>query len=222
MRSLGSAPSPSATAPQLYGSVASAQSDGMARSALPGSNSSVQVSELAEEVPCCPIVPALTSDLSGDLTAMPLLPPTHSSTGSAPQPGPVLQQPCATPILQSSVGGVKQSSLPQSPAQISTPGPASMQQAGLGESDGEGPPRAGLVDSTIKTLDEKLRNLLYQEYAPLYPTGSTAGTPGEYVYSPGPGAATGASERQAHGPLGDGFSRKDQLVDCFVITVSLL
>ncbi|XP_064161107.1 serine/threonine-protein kinase WNK2-like isoform X3 [Anguilla rostrata] len=217
VRSRGSASSPSATAPQFYGPVAPAQSEGVARTALRGSVSPVQVAELAEEVPCCPLVPALTSDLTGDLTAMPLLPPAHSSPapGPPPQPGPVLQQPCATPILQSSVGGIKQSSLPQSPAQvsqISTPGPAPMHQAGLGESDGEGPPRAGLVDSTIKTLDEKLRNLLYQEYVPLYPTGSTAGTPGEYVYSPGPGGAAGGSERQAHVPSGDGFSRKgDQL-----------
>ncbi|KAJ8360965.1 hypothetical protein SKAU_G00174900 [Synaphobranchus kaupii] len=217
VRSLGSAPSTSATAPPLYRPVAPTQSEGVAHSALRGSVSSIQVAELAEEVPCCPLVPALTSDLTGDLTAMPLLPRTHSSPapGPTPQPGPVLQQPCATPILQSSVGGVKQSSLPQSPAQvsqISTPGPAPMQQAGLGESDGEGPPRAGLVDSTIKTLDEKLRNLLYQEYVPLYPTGSTAGTPGEYVYSPVPGGASGGSERQVHVPSGEGFPRKgDQL-----------
>ncbi|KAJ8258327.1 hypothetical protein COCON_G00173390 [Conger conger] len=192
MRSLGSAPSPSA--PQLY-----SQSEGPARSA--------QAAELAEEVPCCPLVPALTSDLTSDLTAVPLLPPARPRPGPAPHPGPVLQQPCAAPILQPG-GGVKQSSLPQSPAQVSTPGPGGpAQPAGPGESDGEGPPRAGLVDSTIKTLDEKLRNLLYQEYAPLYPSGSAAGTPGEHVYSPGPGA-----ERQAHGPPGDSFSRKgDQL-----------
>uniref|UniRef100_A0A8C9VLQ6 Uncharacterized protein n=1 Tax=Scleropages formosus TaxID=113540 RepID=A0A8C9VLQ6_SCLFO len=50
-------------------------------------------------------------------------------------------------------------SLPQSPA----PSLPSAQ----GESDGEGPPRVGFVDTTIRSLDEKLRNLLYQEYVPL-------------------------------------------------------
>ncbi|XP_028906536.1 serine/threonine-protein kinase WNK2 isoform X3 [Ornithorhynchus anatinus] len=44
------------------------------------------------------------------------------------------------------------------------------------ESDGEGPPpRVGFVDSTIKSLDEKLRNLLYQEHVPT--SSASAGTP---------------------------------------------
>ncbi|KAJ8400151.1 hypothetical protein AAFF_G00398450 [Aldrovandia affinis] len=199
------APSPPAVAPPFSRPVAPPQSEGVVPATLLG----LQVAELAEEVPCCPLVPALTSDLTSDLTAMPLLPPTR--TGPTPQPGPILQQPCAMPILQPSLVGAKQSSVPQSPAQvsqISTPGPAPLQQAGPGESDGEGPPRAGLVDSTIKTLDEKLRNLLYQEYVPLYPTGSTAGTPGEHVYSPGPSGAVGGAERHAHVPSGEGFPRK--------------
>ncbi|NWV70871.1 WNK2 kinase, partial [Malurus elegans] len=45
---------------------------------------------------------------------------------------------------------------------------------GTAESDGEGPPRVDFVDNTIKSLDEKLRNLLYQEYVP---TSASAGTP---------------------------------------------
>ncbi|NXT23493.1 WNK2 kinase, partial [Syrrhaptes paradoxus] len=47
-------------------------------------------------------------------------------------------------------------------------------QPGTAESDGEGPPRVDFVDNTIKSLDEKLRNLLYQEYVP---TSASAGTP---------------------------------------------
>lgn len=47
---------------------------------------------------------------------------------------------------------------------------------GPGESDGEGPRRVEFVDRTIKTLDEKLRNLLYQEHAPSQPS-STASDP---------------------------------------------
>ncbi|XP_056380306.1 serine/threonine-protein kinase WNK2 isoform X9 [Hyla sarda] len=48
-----------------------------------------------------------------------------------------------------------------------------LQQSGI-ESDGEGPPRLEFTDDTIKTLDEKLRTLLYQEYTP---ANMPAGTP---------------------------------------------
>ncbi|NXG36640.1 WNK2 kinase, partial [Dromaius novaehollandiae] len=47
------------------------------------------------------------------------------------------------------------------------------------ESDGEGPPRVDFVDNTIKSLDEKLRNLLYQEYVPT--SSASAGTPDSFV-----------------------------------------
>ncbi|NXU42954.1 WNK2 kinase, partial [Drymodes brunneopygia] len=56
--------------------------------------------------------------------------------------------------------------------------PAPQQQQnppGTAESDGEGPPRVDFVDNTIKSLDEKLRNLLYQEYVPT--SSASAGTP---------------------------------------------
>nr|XP_020659371.1 serine/threonine-protein kinase WNK2 isoform X7 [Pogona vitticeps] len=43
------------------------------------------------------------------------------------------------------------------------------------ESDGEGPPRLDFTDNTIKSLDEKLRNLLYQEYVPT--SSASAATP---------------------------------------------
>ncbi|NXL46025.1 WNK2 kinase, partial [Podilymbus podiceps] len=49
------------------------------------------------------------------------------------------------------------------------------QQPSTAESDGEGPPRVDFVDNTIKSLDEKLRNLLYQEYLPT--SSASAGTP---------------------------------------------
>uniref|UniRef100_A0A672U0P6 non-specific serine/threonine protein kinase n=1 Tax=Strigops habroptila TaxID=2489341 RepID=A0A672U0P6_STRHB len=72
----------------------------------------------------------------------------------------------------------------QSPTQ--GPAPAAPQHAagvtllqqqppGTAESDGEGPPRVDFVDNTIKSLDEKLRNLLYQEYVPT--SSASAGTP---------------------------------------------
>uniref|UniRef100_A0A671LQY1 Uncharacterized protein n=1 Tax=Sinocyclocheilus anshuiensis TaxID=1608454 RepID=A0A671LQY1_9TELE len=92
----------------------------------------------------------------------------HSITSSRverTQQPVVLQQPLST------VSGNKAPSLPQSPA-------PSQHHFVPSESDGEARTRGGFVDSTIKTLDEKLRNLLYQEYAPMYPSGSAAETPG--------------------------------------------
>ncbi|XP_032064630.1 serine/threonine-protein kinase WNK2 [Thamnophis elegans] len=54
------------------------------------------------------------------------------------------------------------------------------------ESDGEGPPRVDFTDNTIKSLDEKLRNLLYQEYIPT--SSASAATPdqvdGEFNLAP--------------------------------------
>ncbi|XP_063147874.1 serine/threonine-protein kinase WNK2 isoform X10 [Candoia aspera] len=56
------------------------------------------------------------------------------------------------------------------------------------ESDGEGPPRVDFTDNTIKSLDEKLRNLLYQEYIPT--SSASAATPdqvdGEFNLAPLP------------------------------------
>uniref|UniRef100_A0A3P9NXX4 non-specific serine/threonine protein kinase n=1 Tax=Poecilia reticulata TaxID=8081 RepID=A0A3P9NXX4_POERE len=82
----------------------------------------------------------------------------------------VLQQPYATPIQPGTV-----TSQPQSPAH-QNPTLSQQQCGGQGESDGEGPPRGEFVDRTIKTLDEKLRNLLYQEHPPSQPS-STASEP---------------------------------------------
>ncbi|XP_031757151.1 serine/threonine-protein kinase WNK2 isoform X5 [Xenopus tropicalis] len=53
-------------------------------------------------------------------------------------------------------------------------GGTSCQQPSITESDGEGPPRVEFTDDTIKSLDEKLRTLLYQEYTP---ANVSAGTP---------------------------------------------
>ncbi|XP_076840270.1 serine/threonine-protein kinase WNK3 isoform X7 [Brachyhypopomus gauderio] len=56
--------------------------------------------------------------------------------------------------------------LPEAPppalAHILTPSPA--QPSSVAESDSEGPPKIEFVDNRIKTLDEKLRTLLYQEH----------------------------------------------------------
>ncbi|KAK6319557.1 hypothetical protein J4Q44_G00107680 [Coregonus suidteri] len=177
---------------------------------------------MVEEVPCCPLVMPLSLNVScdaqGGSTPLTPLPPQDPSTSSAreslqlsypsisrsdrPQQPVVLQQPF------SSVGGAKVPSLPQSPA------PHQHTAGGPSESDGEGRGvggRGGFVDSTIKTLDEKLRNLLYQEYAPMYPSGTAAETPGsgtEYVQSPpGPDSATLGSGNSTPGPMGEGRYR---------------
>ncbi|XP_016280039.2 serine/threonine-protein kinase WNK2 isoform X12 [Monodelphis domestica] len=119
-------------------------------------------------------------------------------------PGPETSQPsgAAHPLLSqmlpsavvSEPPSLKGSQLP-SPPQVSTampqqpvlpsqsqpvsgtgPGTSLPQPPSAFESDGEGPPpRVGFVDNTIKSLDEKLRNLLYQEYVPT--SSASAGTP---------------------------------------------
>ncbi|XP_035857916.1 serine/threonine-protein kinase WNK2 isoform X17 [Sander lucioperca] len=169
----------------------------------------------ADEVPCCPLVMPLSLDVSGlqggpPLTPLPLqeqvpakepLSVSYASAARSERP----QQPVVLHQPFSSVGGTKVSSLPQSPA-LSQPA------TGPAESDSEGRlGRGGFVDSTIKTLDEKLRNLLYQEYAPMYPSGSAAETPGcgtEYIQSPpGPDSATGGSGNSTPGPMGEGRYR---------------
>ncbi|XP_033994979.1 serine/threonine-protein kinase WNK2 isoform X1 [Trematomus bernacchii] len=170
---------------------------------------------MADEVPCCPLVMPLSLDVSGLQAVPPLAPLPLQEPCSAKDPPPVSyasavrserpQQPVVLHQPFSSVGGTKMSSVPQSPA-------PSQHGAGHGESDGEGRlGRGGFVDSTIKTLDEKLRNLLYQEYAPMYPSGSAAETPGsctEYIQSPpGPESAAGGSGNSTPGPIGEGRYR---------------
>lgn len=132
----------------------------------------------------------------------PVTPPLMQDTH-----GIVLQQPFA------SVVGAKPPSMPQSPA-------TSQHHHAPNESDGEGRARVGFVDSTIKTLDEKLRNLLYQEYVPMYPSGCAAETPGsgtEYVQSPpGPDSAAGGSGNSTPKTIGDGRIRAgEQLVSLY-------
>ncbi|NXA45270.1 WNK2 kinase, partial [Nothocercus julius] len=67
---------------------------------------------------------------------------------------------------------------PAGAAPCLAPAPAA-QPPCTAESDGEGPPRLDFVDNTIKSLDEKLRNLLYQEYVPT--SSASAGTPESFV-----------------------------------------
>ncbi|XP_077060062.1 serine/threonine-protein kinase WNK2 isoform X7 [Siphateles boraxobius] len=173
---------------------------------------------MVEDVPCCPLVMPLSLEVSsGAQRSSSVMPPQSQDTTSAreqlhsitssrverAQQPVVLQQPVST------VSGTKTPSLPQSPA-------PSQHHFVPSESDGEGRGRGGFVDSTIKTLDEKLRNLLYQEYAPMYPSGSAAETPGsgtEYIQSPpGPECALGGSGTSTPSLMGEGrFRAGEQL-----------
>ncbi|NXK68403.1 WNK2 kinase, partial [Sylvietta virens] len=116
----------------------------------------------------------------------------HMPEGSQPSAGPFGSQPfpaAAGPDAMGLAGLLQQQNPP-----------------GTAESDGEGPPRVDFVDNTIKSLDEKLRNLLYQEYVPA--SSASAGTPdtsvppeqgdSEFTLSPFP-------EEQAPAPALDGI-----------------
>ncbi|XP_061056612.1 serine/threonine-protein kinase WNK2 isoform X3 [Eubalaena glacialis] len=100
------------------------------------------------------------------------LAPVSGAPGGAPQP--TLGQPL--PPLPSVVGAISLAT-PQLPSPPLAPTAPPQPPSAL-ESDGEGPPpRVGFVDSTIKSLDEKLRTLLYQEHVPT--SSALAGTPVE-------------------------------------------
>ncbi|XP_019486511.1 PREDICTED: serine/threonine-protein kinase WNK2 isoform X7 [Hipposideros armiger] len=108
-----------------------------------------------------------------------------SAQCTLPTPAPVLSAPSGT--LQPAQGqpltphpnavGVLNLATPQLPSPPLGPTIPPQPLSAL-ESDGEGPPpRVGFVDSTIKSLDEKLRTLLYQEHVPT--SSASAGTPVE-------------------------------------------
>ncbi|KAF6328416.1 WNK lysine deficient protein kinase 2 [Rhinolophus ferrumequinum] len=108
---------------------------------------------------------------------------TSAQGETLPTPAPALSAPSGTlqptlgqPLtpLPNAVGAVSlaTSQLPSPPLGPTIP----PQPLSALESDGEGPPpRVGFVDNTIKSLDEKLRTLLYQEHVPT--SSASAGTP---------------------------------------------
>ncbi|NXT94509.1 WNK2 kinase, partial [Anhinga rufa] len=95
----------------------------------------------------------------------------HKSVPAAPAKAAEL---CPLPVLPEAVVLERQpaAQVPHLPEASQT---GMQQQPSTAESDGEGPPRVDFVDNTIKSLDEKLRNLLYQEYVPT--SSASAGTP---------------------------------------------
>ncbi|XP_066113594.1 serine/threonine-protein kinase WNK2 isoform X14 [Saccopteryx bilineata] len=100
--------------------------------------------------------------------------PTSAPSASGGTPQAALGQ--SLPPLPNTVGAVSLAT-PQLPSPPLGPTTLPQPLSAL-ESDGEGPPpRVGFVDSTIKSLDEKLRTLLYQEHVPT--SSASAGTPVE-------------------------------------------
>ncbi|XP_027471085.2 serine/threonine-protein kinase WNK2 isoform X11 [Zalophus californianus] len=104
----------------------------------------------------------------------PLRAPAPAPSAPSGTPQPALGQPL--PPLPPVVGAISLAT-PQLPSPPLGPTVPPQPPSAL-ESDGEGPPpRVGFVDSTIKSLDEKLRTLLYQEHMPT--SSASAGTPVE-------------------------------------------
>ncbi|XP_059900237.1 serine/threonine-protein kinase WNK2-like isoform X9 [Gadus macrocephalus] len=146
---------------------------------------------LVTDIPCCPIAPPMSLDVMMDHKAAAggLASSAHNQTNPKPSPTGdpppplgsqqpvVLQQPYATPIQPGAVTSQPQSPAHQSSQLAQTSG--QQQQPGApGESDSEMPRRVEFVDRTIKTLDEKLRNLLYQEHAPTQAPSNTSDSQG--------------------------------------------
>lgn len=134
---------------------------------------------MVTDMPCCAIVPPVSLEVNandkgvpGNVASSQMNQLTHktSSTGEmAPQLAShqpvVLQQPFALSMQPGSVASQPQSPAHQAP-QTSQQSSQQQTASGLGESDSEGPRKVEFVDCTIKTLDEKLRTLLYQEHVP--------------------------------------------------------
>nr|XP_054365098.1 serine/threonine-protein kinase WNK2 isoform X7 [Mirounga angustirostris] len=115
-----------------------------------------------------------TSTREATAQGEPLWAPAPAPSAPSGTPQPALGQPL--PPLPPAVGAI---SLATPPIPSPPLGPTMPPQPPSAlESDGEGPPpRVGFVDSTIKSLDEKLRTLLYQEHMPT--SSASAGTPVE-------------------------------------------
>ncbi|XP_035513023.1 serine/threonine-protein kinase WNK2-like isoform X3 [Morone saxatilis] len=157
---------------------------------LPVEEPCISAVSMVTDMPCCAIVPPVSLDVNaidkgaaGGLTTSQTnqLNQKSSPTGELPpqlasHQSVVLQQPYATPMQPGTVTSQPQSPAHQTPQNSQSSSHQQPVSGGPGESDGEGPRRVEFVDRTIKTLDEKLRNLLYQEHAPSQ-TSSAASDP---------------------------------------------
>uniref|UniRef100_A0A672YHA0 non-specific serine/threonine protein kinase n=1 Tax=Sphaeramia orbicularis TaxID=375764 RepID=A0A672YHA0_9TELE len=157
---------------------------------LPAEEPCISAVSMVTEMPCCAIVPPVSLEVNasdkgaaGGLASSQTNQPNlkTSPTGELPpqvasHQSVVLQQPYAAsmqPVTSQPQSPAHQSSQASQSSQVSTQ-QQSAASGGPGESDSEGPRRVEFVDRTIKTLDEKLRNLLYQEHAPAQSCSSTS------------------------------------------------
>ncbi|XP_051280214.1 LOW QUALITY PROTEIN: serine/threonine-protein kinase WNK2-like [Dicentrarchus labrax] len=155
---------------------------------LPVVEPCISAVSMVTDMPCCAIVPPVSLDVNaidkgaaGGLTTSQTNQPNQKSspTGELPpqlasHQSVVLQQPYATPMQPGTVTSQPQSPAHQTPQNSQSSSHQQPVSGGPGESDSEGPRRVEFVDRTIKTLDEKLRNLLYQEHAPSQPSSAAS------------------------------------------------
>ncbi|XP_068585667.1 serine/threonine-protein kinase WNK2 isoform X3 [Cebidichthys violaceus] len=156
------------------------------RNFLPAEEPCISAVSIVTDIPCCSIVPPVTLDVkgaAGGLTSSQTNQPNQKASPSGELPpqlashqSVVLQQPYATPMQPGTVTSQPQSPAHQTPQSSQSSSHLQPASGGPGESDSDGPRRVEFADRTIKTLDEKLRNLLYQEHAPSQPS-STASDP---------------------------------------------
>ncbi|XP_049920769.1 serine/threonine-protein kinase WNK2 isoform X5 [Epinephelus moara] len=159
--------------------------------ALPVEEPCISAVSMVTDIPCCAIVPPVSLDVNAiDKGAVSGLTSSQTKTQTNQKASPtgelppqlashqsvVLQQPYATPMQPGTVTSQPQSPAHQTPQSSQSSSHQQPVSGGPGESDSEGPRRVEFADRTIKTLDEKLRNLLYQEHAPSQ-TSSTASDP---------------------------------------------
>ncbi|KAF4804450.1 WNK lysine deficient protein kinase 2 [Turdus rufiventris] len=124
-----------------------------------------------QQAPQGPCLPEGGQPSAGPFGSQPF--PAAASPDALALVGSQLQSPTQVPLAAS-----QQLTMTQSGTGMAGTGVSLLQQQnppGTAESDGEGPPRVDFVDNTIKSLDEKLRTLLYQEYVPT--SSASAGTP---------------------------------------------
>lgn len=176
---------------------------------LTAEDAGTSAASIVSDIPCCALVPPVSLDVKtadeAELRTSPSIDPKAAPTGECgAQPSVVLQQPYPAAPLASQ---------PQSPAhQTSAP-------FGQGESDGEGPRRLEFADRTIKTLDEKLRNLLYQEHAPAPSQPSGAGADPQTAAAEALGSTSVADGRS--GQAQPAKKREELLVNIFSPRASL-
>ncbi|XP_061760273.1 serine/threonine-protein kinase WNK2 isoform X3 [Nerophis ophidion] len=147
---------------------------------LPIEKPCISAVSMVTDIPCCAFVPPVSLDVNTINKVAGLATQTTHANQTSPTGDPslqltthqsvVLQQPYPTPIPPASV-----TSQPQSPAHQTSVSLDHLQPAsgGPAESDSDGPRRVEFV-CTIKTLDEKLRNLLYQEHATSQPSSAVS------------------------------------------------